>query len=197
MYRLGSRDPYVVTGYGAGFVMCWRNDVKWRVCQEDDPRKFMTVDSGEYVLAIPDYSHHARRGMNAERPRADTVSTNSTFRSDALFKKVIMKLAGNVQWLAGLVFERNLAGGGRAFDFRPHYKVVLKTPNFARAPEGEVSYSPRNKTNETLIVLPRHTMRSEASAVTTSICPLLLLPQLTGTGRYRIWRHRKTGTRFT
>ena len=143
--RLGSRDPYVVTGYGAGFVMCWRNDVKWRVCQEDDPRKFMTVDSGEYVLAIPDYSHHARRSMNTETPRSDTVSANSTFRSGALFKKVIMKLAGNVQWLAGLVFERDLAGGGRTFDFRPHYKVVLKTPDFAKAPEGEVSHPSRNK----------------------------------------------------
>ena len=25
----GSRDPYHVTGSGAGFVMCWRNEVRW------------------------------------------------------------------------------------------------------------------------------------------------------------------------
>ncbi|KAG9724667.1 hypothetical protein KCU73_g13371, partial [Aureobasidium melanogenum] len=56
----GSRDPYVVTGLGAGFVMVWRNQVRWRIAQDDDPRKFMTVDSGDYVLAIPDYNYYAR-----------------------------------------------------------------------------------------------------------------------------------------
>jgi hypothetical protein len=67
------------------------------------------------------------------------MSTMSSFRSGALFKKVIMKLTGNVQWLAGLVFERKTTGGGRTFDFMPHYNVILKTPNHAKAPDGEVS----------------------------------------------------------
>ncbi|KAI9885779.1 MAG: rRNA biogenesis protein rrp5 [Watsoniomyces obsoletus] len=136
----GSRDPYVVTGYGAGFVMCWRNDIKWRISQDEDPRKFMTVDSGEYVLAVPDYSHQARRTMDSAIHHGETASsTSSSFQSGALFKKVIMKLTGNVQWLAGLVFERNAVGGGRTFESIPHYDVIFKTPSYAKAPPGEVS----------------------------------------------------------
>lgn len=125
----GSRDPYVVTGYGAGFVMCWRNDVQWLVHSSDDPRQFMTVRSGEYVLAIPDYSYEARHTPEARSENdSDSSSTNSAARNAAVFQKVIMKLSGNVQWTAGLVFERDLADGGRSSDTRPHYDIVLKNP---------------------------------------------------------------------
>ncbi|KAJ4855296.1 mitochondrial protein from FMP27 domain-containing protein [Trichoderma breve] len=110
----GTRDPYQVTGHGAGFIMCWRNDIKWNINAEDNPKKFMTVDSGEYILAIPDYSMQ--------------------------FKKVVMKLSGRVQWLAGLVFERAIEDGRRSFDFKPHYEVVLKNPLFAKPDENGCPY---------------------------------------------------------
>ncbi|KAI9816735.1 MAG: hypothetical protein M1826_001733 [Phylliscum demangeonii] len=132
----GSRDPYVVTGYGAGFMMCWRNEVRWQICQDEDPRRFMTVNSGEYILAVPDYTHQARQTIHTAE-NVDTASTTSVNKSGVLFKKVIMKLTGNVQWQAGLVFERNVEGGGRSFDFAPHYDVVIKTPAFAKAKAGE------------------------------------------------------------
>lgn len=119
--------------------MCWRNNVRWHIDQEKDPKKFMTVDSGEYVLAIPDYTHYARQSMETVVRESDTSSSISSFKSGALFKKVIMKLTGNVQWLAGLVFERNVNGGTRSFEFIPHYDVVLKTPSFATVRNGEVS----------------------------------------------------------
>lgn len=125
----GSRDPYVVTGFGAGFVMCWRNDVQWLIHSGDDPRRFMTVRSGEYVLAIPDYSHEARSlpEMRADND-ADSLTSSSSQKNAAIFQKVVMKVSGNVQWTAGLVFERDLSDGERASDFRPHYDVVLKNP---------------------------------------------------------------------
>ncbi|KIW00215.1 uncharacterized protein PV09_08255 [Verruconis gallopava] len=133
----GSRDPYQVTGSGAGFVMCWRNDVVWRIAQDDDPRKFMTVDSGEYVLAVPDFSKDARR--HYERVTNEehmSVSSGSSAHDSGRFKKTIMKLSGNVQWLAGLVFERNTRDGGRSFQFKPHYEVVLKNSEFAKPVNG-------------------------------------------------------------
>ena len=135
----GTRDPYVITGNGAGFLMCWRNDVRWNICRDADPRKFMTVDSGEYILAIPDYSHQA---CGAERRNDDdsgSVTSADSFKHGAAFKKVVMKLSGNVQWLAGLMFERNITPHGeRSFVFEPHYNVVLKEPHFAKAPPGQV-----------------------------------------------------------
>ncbi|ORY70014.1 mitochondrial protein from FMP27-domain-containing protein [Pseudomassariella vexata] len=134
----GSRDPYQVTGNGAGFLMCWRNDVRWNIHTDDDPKRFMTVDSGEYVLAIPDYSHQVREG---ERPRgeSDSVSSEDSYRSGSAFKKVVMKLSGNVQWMAGLVFERAIEDGKRNFDFIPHYDLVLKAPQHAK-PQGLLPY---------------------------------------------------------
>ena len=132
----GTRDPYVVTGNGAGFLMCWRNDVRWNICRDDDPRKFMTVDSGEYILAVPDYSHQARGSEKHDRDD-DSIMSADSYKRGATFKKVVMKLSGNVQWMAGLMFERNLENEGkRSFDFKPHYEVVFKEPHFAKAPPG-------------------------------------------------------------
>ena len=141
---IGSRDPYVVTGNGAGFIMCWRNNVRWGIHQDDDPRRFMTVDSEEYVLAIPDYSHQARESSHAFGRDAEASSTSS--RKDmTMFKKVIMKLSGNVRWLAGIMFERDLDQGRRSFQFSPHFDVILRTPEHAKAPPGQVcDYSLRS-----------------------------------------------------
>ncbi|MCJ1291519.1 hypothetical protein MMC34_003064 [Xylographa carneopallida] len=140
----GSRDPYIVTGHGAGFVMCFRENVCWEIHQDDDPKKFMTVSSGEYVMAIPDYGCEARSALHGIDSRPASVSSKastfsaSSYKSNAMFKKVVMKLSGNVRWLAGLVFERDLDDGGRSFDFVPHYAVTLKTPGQAKAPPGRV-----------------------------------------------------------
>jgi hypothetical protein len=123
----GTRDPYIVVDYGAGFVMCWRNDVQWAVHANDDPRQFMTISSGEYVLAIPDYSHQARKDPETQHD-GDSMSSGSSSKNAAVFKKVVMKVTGKVQWTAGLVFERDVKDGGRSFDFEPHYNVVLKNP---------------------------------------------------------------------
>ncbi|GES60060.1 mitochondrial protein from FMP27-domain-containing protein [Aspergillus terreus] len=124
----GSRDPYVVTGFGAGFVMCWRRDVKWDIHTSDDPMEFMSVTSGEYVLAIPDYSHEARYMAEATAQDLESTSSSSELKNAAHFKKVIMKLSGDVKWVAGLVFERNVDEDNRSFEFKPHYEVILQNP---------------------------------------------------------------------
>lgn len=135
----GSRDPYIVTNNGAGFVMVWRENVRWSINREDDPRKLMTVDAGEYALAIPDYSHQARENSTTTISDKDSISSSgSQNRTGIAVRKTVMKLSGNVRWLAGLMFERNVNGGRRSFDFKPHYNVTMTTPNRAKAPEGQV-----------------------------------------------------------
>lgn len=133
----GSRDPYKVTGDGAGITMCWRNDVQLNICQEDDPKKFITVDSGVCILAVPDLSHYARM-VEQEESDAESIMSGSSFKQGALFRKTLMKLSGNVRWLFGLVFERE-DDGTRSFDFEPHYNVILKHPDFAK-PSGGHDY---------------------------------------------------------
>ena len=132
----GSRDPYVVTGDGAGLVMVWRNDVRWNIAQHEDPRQFMTVDSGDYLLAVPDFNKYARYATEHDLGDDSSSGSSSVHKRDAIFKKVIMKLSGQVRWMAGLMFERDLPNGSRSFDFKPHYDVVLKHPDFAKAPPG-------------------------------------------------------------
>ncbi|GAP89309.2 putative UPF0648 protein [Rosellinia necatrix] len=135
----GSRDPYAVVGNGAGFLMCWRNNVKWNIHTEDDPKKFMTVDSGEYVLAVPDFSHHAREEARSVHEN-DSLASDPNDMAGIAFKKVIMKLSGNVQWMAGLVFERANVNGERDFNFKPHYDVILKAPMYAKSHDKDVPY---------------------------------------------------------
>lgn len=126
----GSRDPYVVTGFGSGFVMCWRRDVKWEIHTSDNPMEFMSVTSGEYVLAIPDYSAEARWANEYSVEDLESSSASSEQKNAAYFKKVVMKLSGDVKWSTGLVFERDVDADSRSFSFRPHYDVVLKNPKF-------------------------------------------------------------------
>ncbi|PKY05563.1 hypothetical protein P168DRAFT_317084 [Aspergillus campestris IBT 28561] len=134
----GSRDPYVVTGFGAGFVICWRKDVKWDIHTSDDPKELMAVTSGEFVMAIPDYSHEARYMAEATTHDMETASSSSDMKNAALFKKVVMKLSGDVRVGAGLVFERNLSESERSFLFKPHYEVVLRNPLYVDPAEREV-----------------------------------------------------------
>ncbi|KAL2164331.1 hypothetical protein VTH06DRAFT_3547 [Thermothelomyces fergusii] len=131
----GSRDPYQVMGNGAGFLMCFRNDVRWNIHSVDDPKRFMTVDSGEYVLAVPDYSHQVREARR-QHGEDESVDSGSGPEPGVTFKKVVMKLSGKVQWLAGLVFERAIENGQRSFESKPHYEVVLKSPQYARSENG-------------------------------------------------------------
>ncbi|KAK5001856.1 hypothetical protein LTR28_012145, partial [Elasticomyces elasticus] len=135
----GSRDPYVVTGQGAGFVMVWRNDVCWNIAQDSDPRKFMTVDSGDYILAVPDFNHYARHGLEREEWKQENSFSTNSVKKGAVFKKVVMKLSGNVRWMAGLVFEREVGGKERSFDFCHHWDVVLKNPKYAMASQGKAT----------------------------------------------------------
>ncbi|KAJ8103749.1 golgi-body localization protein domain-containing protein [Lipomyces tetrasporus] len=126
----GSRDPFEITRSGAGFAMCWRNNVTWDINPTGDQKEFMIVDSEEYLLTIPDFTYYVR--MNNARYEAmeddkSTFSTQSEYQDRATFQKIIMKLSGRVRWKAGVLFERDDARQ-RSFDFIPHYKVQLRTP---------------------------------------------------------------------
>ena len=129
-------------------MMCWRNNVNWAIHQKDDPKEFMTVTSGEYVLAIPDYSHEARETDSSGRD-GESMTTSSSFKNGAIFKKVIMKLSGNVRWMAGIVFERDLNEGERSFESLPHYEVTLRTPEQAKAYQSQVMRDDSESSNKT------------------------------------------------
>lgn len=182
---VGARDPYQITGDGAGFVMCWRGDVRWEIGRSEDPKEFMKVDSEEYLLAIPDFSNQVRDEFDPSAPSDNkSVSSLQPYESAALFKKVIMKLSGGVRWLVGLMFEQELLGEDghmkRSFEFRPHYDITLKTPDFSKALPGEVGRPRLHNMGST--DGSRNTMPLEDSGVTASICHYRSCPHPIGTG---------------
>ena len=107
--------------------MCFREDVKWDIHQDDDPKKFMTVSCNEYILAVPDYSSHARQHPEGTNGEAENNNSGQQV-PNTLFKKIVMKLSGHVRWLAGLVFERDCLADHRSFNFKPHFNVIFKRP---------------------------------------------------------------------
>lgn len=139
---LGSRDPYKLTEDGSGFVFCWRGDISWDIAQDDDPQKFMQLEAEEFLLAIPDFNNQARDEFDSMPNEDRSIASSSSYKEGVLFKKVIMKLAGRVRFLIGLIFEQDLGGFGdwktrkRSFEFKPHYEITLRTPEHAKAAPG-------------------------------------------------------------
>lgn len=120
-------------------MLIWRNNVRWSIREDDDPRNFLMVDSGDFVLAIPDFSKYARKSPETPPPNARGVDRSQNSEDVQSFKKVVMKLSGKVCWKAGLVFERSLADGTRSFDFAPHYDLTLKNPAYAKQSQPKVT----------------------------------------------------------
>jgi hypothetical protein len=152
MTNPGSRNPYVITGEGAGFMFCWRGDVVWKIATESSPKNLSLVDSDEFILAIPDFTKepiltdHYTDHENSFQ--SDRIMSHDRSRN-AVFRKIIMKLNGGVRWIAGLVFERRCSQNCptcagkkicRSFNFIPHYDVHLKREEDCKAAPGDVRH---------------------------------------------------------
>ncbi|CAG8512718.1 3510_t:CDS:2 [Acaulospora morrowiae] len=173
-FSKGTRDPYLITGKGAGFVLCWRKDVKIKLGYANDQNEVLQVDSDEFTLAIPnlnaviadgslspDNIKPEDRELNSHRLRNSTgsTSTESTLVSDSpncRLLKCIMKLCGGVRYGMGCHFNRSCRqnygecakckkeGKCRYEDFVPHYKIITRMPEYAIAPAGEIYDSFKN-----------------------------------------------------
>ncbi|QSL64829.1 hypothetical protein MERGE_002133 [Pneumocystis wakefieldiae] len=145
----GSRDPYLITGDGAGFIKCWKGNVEWNVGCSLDSRNFMVIISDEFLLAIPDFIQQAQSLMNWPNIIISAYDnlTNNTYQKNVIhFQKIIMKLKGGVKWTVGLVFEQHCDNACqncygkyqcRIFNFKPHYKIFLRIPKFTFMENGE------------------------------------------------------------
>ena len=129
----GSRSPYELLGDGEGFVMAWRNNVTLSINPSDDPKDLMIADSDEYILAVPNYVAMERDYFQKANTFSHALLNNTNFSEMTNFRKVVMKLSGNVRWKVGLLFEQDRVQGRikeRTSEFRPHYDIHLKKPEF-------------------------------------------------------------------
>ncbi|BFZ54128.1 Protein SABRE [Savitreella phatthalungensis] len=150
----GTRDPYIITGEGAGVTKVFRGNVHWNIGVAPDSRKLMEVTCDEYMLAIADFG-----GRQAAVDRTATDEDLAALarehglhhyhlhRKEVHFQKILMKLTGDVRWTAGLAFERHCGEGCekcqgkqncRLWDFEPHWLVKLVIPKYAILPDGSV-----------------------------------------------------------
>ena len=118
-------------------MFCWRGDVGWDIGTQVDPKLFSFIDSNEFILAIPDLTREMTFEDIFHNKNFEMLSSERA--RNAVFHKIMMKLSGKVRWTAGLVMERNCGricdhcgnrNVCRLYDFKPHYDVHLKAPEF-------------------------------------------------------------------
>lgn len=151
----GSRDPYKALGNNAGFMLSFSEAVEVSVNRNDNPLEFIVVKLKYTRWAVP--NHVVEPLLVWSRLSADSVilakekgSRGSTLAGYYLqhgdgaadiinkvipeyYDKIVINLAGGVDFLFGASFERKL-GEGRSSDFIPHYKVLLTNPEYVNDP---------------------------------------------------------------
>jgi hypothetical protein len=120
----GTRDPYALTGFGAGFSKAWQGNVELFVGFDNEAKEFFQIESEEYILGIPnlrEYVDSAATGMVRIPTESDDRSTQYSagtdggtgshgrgrFSQDADFIKVCAKFINGVRWGMGAVLERS------------------------------------------------------------------------------------------
>lgn len=167
----GTRDPYALMGFGAGFSKSWRGNVKILLGLSNPDQEFMQVESDEYILGIPnlrDYVDNAATGLARDPSENDDRSTQHSsgygngnskhhrLRLDTDFVKVCAKFINGVRWGMGALLERACTSDCtvevcrnqtpfhrqcRFFNFKPHWDVTTRTAETAKDPDGNVSRS--------------------------------------------------------
>lgn len=129
-YSKGSRDPYHVTGSGAGFVLCWKKNIEIRLGFANEQNELLQIDSDEFIIAIPNLaalvsygdlfpdstlfeSHEVQHNVannNAETSSIKTQGSSDVPASDSPYFKFLMKimeLCGGVRYGIGCHFNRS------------------------------------------------------------------------------------------
>lgn len=124
----GSRDPYLLTGFGAGFSKAWRGNVQFLIGHENADNEFFQIVSDEYVLGIPnlrDYADAAASGSGGPSEEQQGDLLHNRLAEEALFTKVrdpsvgvgalglndgdpqvCARFVNGVRWGMGASFER-------------------------------------------------------------------------------------------
>ena len=157
LHLRGTRQPYAVTGAGAGFVLVWRGDVELRLGRHLTDHEFLQVRSREHLLAIPDLRpllDPAGVGLASAARSPHAVLRRPDAPPPLALDKVAWHLAGGVRWGMGFVSEHTCTDATcertppcrgapfdracRVFGRIPHWRVRLRTfEGFARLPPAE------------------------------------------------------------
>jgi hypothetical protein len=52
--KSGSRDPYAITGHGAGFALSWQGNARFTIAQPNEAKETIQIMADELLIAIPE-----------------------------------------------------------------------------------------------------------------------------------------------
>lgn len=144
----GSRDPYNLFGDGRGFVLSFKDDLDWRINEDDDPRHFFKVNAKKVSWYIPNYlrgplvTWSRDSSKSIYLPSSDTIITScfAYYLQDCpsapsgqkrdIIEKNVVRLSGGVSFKVGFMLERYDDQGEKTFDCKPHYEINLFNPEY-------------------------------------------------------------------
>ncbi|WWC70580.1 uncharacterized protein I206_104531 [Kwoniella pini CBS 10737] len=164
LHLKGTFDPYLISGLGAGFALSWKGNTKFLINQPNEDREALQVVADSLLIAIPDLtalndsaatgsSIHSDDSASPQTPMANGVDTDEPESSliDRRYTKPCAKFVGGTKVGFGFGRERTCRpwnceqGCGdtddplhrkcRIFDFLPHQKIILKSPEVVRREE--------------------------------------------------------------
>ncbi|GAA6011720.1 hypothetical protein JCM10207_004222 [Rhodosporidiobolus poonsookiae] len=77
----GTRDPYALTGFGAGFAKAWKGNVQFRIGFDNPDHEFFQILSDEYILGIPNLRDYIDAAATGAMPREVTADDGRDDRS--------------------------------------------------------------------------------------------------------------------
>ncbi|WWD04669.1 hypothetical protein V865_002740 [Kwoniella europaea PYCC6329] len=167
LHLKGTFDPYQVTGLGAGFALAWKGNTKLLINQPNEDHEAVQIVADNLLIAIPDLTALNDSAATGSPTRSDDTSSpgsGPTYTQGAdesesslinrRYTKPCAKFVNGTKVGFGFGRERTCRpwdceyGCGdtdnhlhrkcRKFDFLPHQKVILRSPEAIKREEEKV-----------------------------------------------------------
>lgn len=136
LHMKSGRNPHELIGKNAGFVFCWKNNVKLVIDGTINSKDLVVLESDDFIFAIPNYSIEEKNVWSLFYDDFDDPVPDIELESKK-FNKYVIKLSSSerVRWVLGMLFERNKYPTQKFSDeelrvstFKPHYEVMITNP---------------------------------------------------------------------
>ncbi|KAF7582250.1 Golgi-body localization protein domain family protein [Clavispora lusitaniae] len=178
----GDRDPYNLFEKASGFVLSFRDRVKWNVNSNDDSLQFCKVNSNKVLWYIPNYlsaplvcwsreSHKSTYLPELNQlvtscfgyylnPQKRNGKINEEKSVHNVCAKRVVELSGGVDFTLGFLLQRHASESGTiSSDGKLHWEINLNNPAYVK--EGHDSYKGfRTDRVHMAITLVAHTQSS-------------------------------------
>lgn len=140
LHMKASTCPYDLVGKAAGFVFSWRNNVCLRLNDKGISKDLLKLDSDDFVLGIPNYSQSEIDSWSLFYENNNLLL--GSVREPNKFSKKVIKLSSSnrVQWVFGVLFERNKECSTILSDQQPRTSVFKAHYDVRVASTSEDSY---------------------------------------------------------